>query len=134
MIVGRKVDWWRRREREREASNGLCINQFFHSSLIIVLTMIFSTKHRGHIVADIINTECSPQKKRGVQHILIFFSTYFTSSIGKESFITHLDYKLVRDKSTDNIRHEPDEGFTQHPPLYLHSFQFNKANTTKCIS
>ena len=29
-----------------------------------------------------------------------------------KSFITHLDYELARDKSTDNLRHEPDEGLT----------------------
>ena len=123
-------------EREREASNGLCINQFFHSSLIIVLTMILSTKHRGHIVADIINTECSPQKKRRGQHkdFDYFLEIFYIKHWKVKSFITHLDYELVRDKSTDNLRHEPDEGVTQHPPLYLHSFQFNKANTTKCIS
>ena len=124
MRVGRKVDWWRRREREREASNGLCINQFFHSSLIIVLTMIFSTKHRGHIVAGIINTECSPQKKRRGQHkdFNYFLEIFYIKHWKVKSFITHLDYELVRDKSTDNLRHEPDEGLTQHPPLYLHSF------------
>ena len=111
-------------EREREASNGLCINQFFHSSLIIVLTMIFSTKHRGHIVAGIINTECSPQKKRRGQHkdFNYFLEIFYIKHWKVKSFITHLDYELVRDKSTDNLRHEPDEGLTQHPPLYLHSF------------